>query len=243
MKHLRKLTIGLISVAAVFAVMGSTMAATSFVNQGTVEFDSIKVGKQGSGGVTFFNGTVINNTTGVSSSDNPVTIGDNLRVDGRIYRGATPGTSDTQPVIINDNAQVEGTLSVGGNSVKGEKRYEGTIDTDADGDFIATYTTTADCSAPGYGATIKYYDYHSKKISVAEASLAMPPTLHLLVKPASNASYTPTAHPENDNVWGSAGYDLGDGAIYHNYKLVTETCGGTLATTKFTNGEYVIIVN
>ncbi len=81
--------------------------------QGTMMFDSIKVGRQGEGGVTFFNGTIINNTTGTGDSDMPVTFGDNVRIDGRVFRGATAGTADSLPFIVNDNMEVVGSLTIG----------------------------------------------------------------------------------------------------------------------------------
>lgn len=52
----------------------------------TAKFDSIYVGKQDVGGVTFFNGTIVNSTTGENDFNNPVTFGDDLRFDGKIYR-------------------------------------------------------------------------------------------------------------------------------------------------------------
>lgn len=75
--------------------------------------DWLRVGSQGTGGVTYFNGTIINNTTGTGGIDNPVTFGDNVRIDGRIYRGATAGTSDAWPFIVNDNMEVAGSLTIG----------------------------------------------------------------------------------------------------------------------------------
>mgnify|MGYP005843263125 CR=1 FL=1 len=57
------------------------------------------VGQQVVGGVSFLQGTVINTTLGKNGADNPVTIGDNLRVDGRITRGFGP-------VIIDDDLWV-----------------------------------------------------------------------------------------------------------------------------------------
>lgn len=92
----------------------STLGGASgdiFEVSGGFKVSSLTVGAQGTGGVTFFNGTIVNNTT-TSGADNPVTFGDNVRIDGRIYRGATAGTSDTLPVIINDNLQVSGSLTV-----------------------------------------------------------------------------------------------------------------------------------
>ncbi|MFH1597775.1 MAG: hypothetical protein ABIB97_01705 [Patescibacteria group bacterium] len=88
--------------------------AASFTGEGTVPFDSIRIGQQDVGGVTFFNGTIINETTNESNADNPVTFGDNVRIDGRVYRGATAGAGDTMPFIVNDNMEVVGNLTPGG---------------------------------------------------------------------------------------------------------------------------------
>ena len=70
----------------------------------------IEVGEQGTGGVAFLNGTIIN-TTNSDGVDNPVTIGDNLRVDGELWRGETAGPGDNMPVKVNDNLEVQGTIS------------------------------------------------------------------------------------------------------------------------------------
>ncbi|MBU1148552.1 hypothetical protein KKI23_00510 [Patescibacteria group bacterium] len=103
-------------------VMAATYDITSLLGgtdgdffdvQGTMLFDSIKVGRQGEGGVTFFNGTIINNTTGEGEADMPVTFGDNVRIDGRVFRGATAGTADSMPFIVNDNMEVLGSLTIG----------------------------------------------------------------------------------------------------------------------------------
>ncbi len=108
-------TVGVVWAASLHNVtspLGGT-AGDYFELDGTLIADSIKVGEQGVGGVTFFNGTIINTTT-TSTTDNPVTFGDNVRIDGRVWRGATSGTTDTMPFIINDNAQVLGDLTVDG---------------------------------------------------------------------------------------------------------------------------------
>ncbi len=52
----------------------------------------IKIGEQGTGGVTYYNGTIVNNTTNTSGNDNPVTVGDSMRVDGMLYRIEVGGT-------------------------------------------------------------------------------------------------------------------------------------------------------
>ncbi|PIS42695.1 MAG: hypothetical protein COT24_02210 [Candidatus Kerfeldbacteria bacterium CG08_land_8_20_14_0_20_40_16] len=73
----------------------------------------LKVGSQGVGGVTFFNGTIINETTN-SGVDNPVTFGDNVRIDGTIFRGATEGPGDDYPIKLNDDVRIYGDLTLEG---------------------------------------------------------------------------------------------------------------------------------
>lgn len=77
----------------------------------TGRFNSIYVGKQGTGGVTFFNGTIVNSTTDDEGEGNPVTFGDDVRVDGYIYRGARDEMANTN-VRIADSLEVAGSLAV-----------------------------------------------------------------------------------------------------------------------------------
>ena len=49
--------------------------------KGSLNTDSLRVGTAGQGGVTFFNGTVLN-----EGPNDPFTVGDDLRVDGYFYR-------------------------------------------------------------------------------------------------------------------------------------------------------------
>ncbi|MFA5134935.1 MAG: hypothetical protein WC505_04095 [Patescibacteria group bacterium] len=100
----RKFIIALVVIASMALTAGVVKAASG-------AFDSLTVGKQGTGGVTYFNGTIVNDTTGAGTADNPVTFGDNVRIDGRIYRGATAGTADSLPLIVNDNMEVVGSLA------------------------------------------------------------------------------------------------------------------------------------
>lgn len=114
----------LVSVLAVTGVAyAASINATSqlggntgddFEFDGTGRFNSVYIGKQDEGGVTFFNGTIINSTTN-SGVDNPVTFGDDIRVDGQIWRGSNSGPAgangegaDVLPVVINDDFQVKG---------------------------------------------------------------------------------------------------------------------------------------
>jgi len=78
-------------------------AATIVYNEdltvnGTGRFNSVYIGKQGVGGVTFFNGTIIN-ITKTNGIDNPVTFGDNVRFDGEIWRIEKGGKN---PLKISD---------------------------------------------------------------------------------------------------------------------------------------------
>lgn len=79
---------------------GDIVYNEQLIVNGTAKFDSIYVGKQGVGGVTFFNGTIVNSTTGEGDSDNPVTFGDNVRIDGEIYRTEKGGDS---PLKVSDH--------------------------------------------------------------------------------------------------------------------------------------------
>jgi hypothetical protein len=96
----------------------------------------IYVGQQGSGGVTYFNGTIINDTS-TELGDNPVTFGDEVRIDGRVFRGSKQGpeniSGDALPFIIDDDFLLYGDLS-----------FADGVEIDFDGasisNFPATYT-------------------------------------------------------------------------------------------------------
>jgi len=135
MKTLTKILGMSIMTLGMFAVAGVVSASTAdtlqpasvityddeLVVNNVARFDSVYIGQQDVGGVTYFNGTIVNQTENADGSGIPVTFGDDVRVDGRIYRGATAGTSasDSMPVIVNDNMEVAGTLTVGGFSGTG----------------------------------------------------------------------------------------------------------------------------
>lgn len=106
-------------------------AAGDYFNlNGILMVSTLKVGSQGLGGVTFFNGSIVNSTT-TGGVDNPVTFADNVRIDGRIYRGATAGPGDTMPFIVNDDLEIKGnltlisgkTLNLSGVSISGLDSY------------------------------------------------------------------------------------------------------------------------
>ncbi|MFA6099200.1 MAG: hypothetical protein WCV50_06700 [Patescibacteria group bacterium] len=124
----RKLIIFLVVIASIALSVGVVKAASEhnvtatlggaagdyFDLDGVMKVNSLVVGQQSIGGVTFFNGTIVNSTTNAAGADNPVTFGDNVRVDGRVYRGTTAGTADAMPFIVNDNMELAGNLAVTG---------------------------------------------------------------------------------------------------------------------------------
>lgn len=86
----------------------------NLIVNGTGIFDSVRIGKQGVGGVTFFNGTIVNETTNEADEGNPVTFGDDVRIDGAIHRGETAGPGDGMQIKLNDDVEVMGQLTVNG---------------------------------------------------------------------------------------------------------------------------------
>jgi hypothetical protein len=92
---------------------------------GTGRFDSIYIGKQGVGGVTFFNGTIVNSTTGEDESDNPVTFGDGVRIDGLIWGGPSKGNASDQGLKIADTLLpgLTNVNDIGSNSLRWQDIY------------------------------------------------------------------------------------------------------------------------
>lgn len=88
-------------------------------------FNSIKIGSEEEGGVTFFNGTIIN-----IGETAPVTFGDDVRIDGAIWRGTA---NDDQPVKISDNLEVSNKITTGvlvGTLISSDSITSNTINSD-----------------------------------------------------------------------------------------------------------------
>jgi hypothetical protein len=134
----------LIAVFGVFALAGIASASTTadalqpastityseeLVVNATGRFDSVYIGKQDKGGVTFFNGTIVNSTTGEDEANNPVTFGDNVRIDGELFRTEVGGDD---PIKLADTIrpQTTATYDLGTKSNQFRNAYfSGTITT------------------------------------------------------------------------------------------------------------------
>ncbi len=112
-----KVSVGILIFVFLFVAGGVAFAATEWTDDNT--FTGIvnwfpngeKIGQQGTGGVTFFNGTIVNETTTDEGAGIPVTFGDDVRIDGQIWRGEAAGSGDGMPVKIDDDLEVSGTIT------------------------------------------------------------------------------------------------------------------------------------
>jgi len=106
------------------ATISETMAYnedTLFRGVSNLFLKGVKIGQQGEGGVTFFNGTIINETT-TDGEGNPVTVGDKMRIDDIIYRIESGGD---HPLKIADTILPDssGAYSLGSDSKKFHDLY------------------------------------------------------------------------------------------------------------------------
>jgi len=121
MKHSRLLAATIVAIAGVVIVGRLAVAGASFLGQGTVPFDRIKVGRNDADKIEL-NGTILN-----SRKDKPVYVGDSLKVKGSVAiagnltfpnaeKGwiSAPGADNV--VGIDDDAQIMGDLAVFGST-------------------------------------------------------------------------------------------------------------------------------
>jgi hypothetical protein len=140
----------LMAVFGLFALVGVASASTTDVLQpastityneelvvnATARFDSAYIGstEAGVGGVTFFNGTMINNSVDEDGKSTiPLTLGDDVRIDGEIYRTEVGGDN---PIKLADSIRPQTTAT-----------YDlGTEDNQFNDAYFAGTVTTADLS-------------------------------------------------------------------------------------------------
>ena len=207
-------------------------------------------------GNSFFNGTIVNNSTDVAGNSSPVTFGDEVRIDGKVHRGATAGTGDTLAFSVNDNMEILGNSTVIGNETVGgnltvtgnltfsgntptrNKIYSATFDITEDGDEIATYDYGTDCVAnPTYTDTI---DYHYVQIAVPEASLTNPTNVQVYYK--VHDDYKAGYLPDLEDLWRSSDPSITEGYLYLLYKYVLNICDGSVEPFYYVDGEYKALV-
>ena len=146
-----KTLIGALAIAFVFTMFGVSYAATEWLDDNTFTGivnwfpNGVKIGQQGTGGVTFFNGTIVNKTTTDAGADIPVTFGDNVRIDGELWRGEDSGPGD-MPVKVNDDLLVYGNLELRDN-VSQTNDFDGVVKAGV------RYNATADAIANSFGVT------------------------------------------------------------------------------------------
>ena len=119
---MKKIAFGVGILASFVACVGIANALQSFDD--AIFVPSLHVGSQGEGGVTFFNGTIINNTTDSEGEGLPVTFGDDVRIDGGLQRGNNSDT-DVWPVKINDDLMVYGDIDLTGTLNSEDVSYDG----------------------------------------------------------------------------------------------------------------------
>ena len=151
----RKLAIATGIVASFLVCFGVAQALQTFDD--AIAVPSLQVGSQGAGGVTFFNGTIINNTTDSEGADQPVTFGDNVRIDGSLQRGNNSDT-DAWPVKVDDDLMVYGDLSVTGSlSSSSWGSQSGVISIPAAG---CHFTSTKATNMGNYISVEESHDYY-----------------------------------------------------------------------------------
>lgn len=244
----RSLMLTLVVIAAIVLTVGVVRAASlnvtstlggasgdSFDLDGTLIVDSLKVGAQSVGGVTFFNGTIVNNTTDSTGADNPVTFGDNVRIDGRVYRGATAGTSDSMPFIVNDNMEVTGDLIVNG-TVSATKLQE----------LVSGGVSAAGFKTTALSATTWVGNVHYLTSSGANKAYTVSDEITVVFTPTSNTTGTWTSTLfQPFNMANTVCESSGNYTVIENALFFTYTCSYALGSEDYpgtyTGGQNTII--
>jgi len=235
---------------AAFVVSGTAFAATEWSGDntftGTVNWfkKGVKIGQQGSGGVTFFNGTIVNQTT-TDGADNPVTFGDNVRIDGAIQRGTNLST-DTWNVKIADGVEVDGAstfketvtfengasgLDYAASSHNHDSTYY--TETESDGRFVSKSSPSWD-TRTGY-VTIAGADFISSDTAGLEAVYS---ALGELSPPTNDHYVAPVNLPHGATVTGVKVYGVDDSASAFSTALYKNSSGtSTIMATVNSTGD------
>lgn len=226
------------------------IANDQFDLSGTIKVNALRVNN-----TSYLGGPIVNPTL-TKGVDNPITFGDNVRFDGRVWRGATAGPGDNKPFIINDDTQITGnitaanatlnnlsttSLTVNGAAVGTKKTYEGTIDLTGNGDDIVSIAAlNPNCDM--VPMAIKYTKYHYKKIAIPEITASALPNLRAYCH-AHPTSTLSTMLPNSHDVWTGCNLYYAEGYGYLLYKYENETCAGSIiSTTYYMDGQYKFVI-
>lgn len=126
----------------------------------------IFIGEQGSGGVTYFNGSIINSTTDDDGNGNPVTFGDDVRIDGKISRGE--GAS--KKVWIDGGLKIDGDIE--GLEVSDVDNLQDDLDGKANvsHNHDGRYYTESESNSRYVSKSSPSWDSQSGRISLSAAS-------------------------------------------------------------------------
>lgn len=142
---MNKTGVAIVSVIITGAIVFATNFAVATSFSDVLKVPSLVVGKtDGSGGVTQFNGTMINATP-----NKPITMADDLRVDGGIWRGKP---NDSQPAQIKDSLDVSGSTVINKSlDVKDTLNVTNSVNS---GDVFTDSVAAKELYARGTGAVI-----------------------------------------------------------------------------------------
>ena len=260
----------LIGIFGLFVLVGVASASTTDVLQpastityneelvvnATARFDSAYIGstEAGEGGVTFFNGTIINSTTGEDEADNPVTLGDNVRIDGELFRTEVGGKN---PIKLSDTIipSVNNTYSLGSSTNQFKDGYlAGTLTADTialttlSGDSIVTTDNIADSSimsAKIYNGTINTADIADEAVTndkIADGTIRYQKLSTSAVMTDNMGDNIVTA--EKMDYTNSHGYAKAGGVVQDDGTLLSSfnNVGGDITVTNPSGGAYAIVI-
>jgi hypothetical protein len=211
-------------------------AGDTFVVDGSMVMNGLKV----TGGSQF-----------LGSFSNPkgdLVIGDNVRIDGKVYSGKTAGIGDSRPLVVNDDMRVDGYLTVSG-TITGSMAYDHTVSgltaTTVKGAIDelgvklgnliggAAFTATAGVHKAALTATTwkgNFYSYNKGTSDTNPCTYSTSEEITVVFTPTTDTAGTFTSTPFY---------------AFHPFYDVTSGCAATTtyrSTTPFT-GNYHIIGN
>lgn len=163
----RNLILAIGIIASFLVCFGVAQATQVFTD--AIRVPSLQVGGQGVGGVTYFNGTMINNTTDEDGHGIALTIGDDVRIDGGIFRTEVGGDN---PLKISDSLKptTDAVYSLGESTNRFKDAYlSGTLTVGA---LAGSGIVTSDNIADGVIATADLADSAVTTAKITDGTIA-----------------------------------------------------------------------